>query len=138
MAGTPRRMMHSMHYCAIATTNVVRIRALRMRTLRLRLRLFADDYLAILTFDGDVRCTRVKLDDEDLRRNYMMHHMVRRGRGWVGDRCLKLAVLEMSMPSRRWTNSLMCKYCHQHHCQCCSVSLVNYFVQVHRHHLNRR
>lgn len=85
-------------HCAITTRKIVVPLGPGSRMLMRRLQLFqlfVDDYWAKLTFDEDVRCTRVKLDDEDWLRNYMMHHMVKRGRGWVRDRCLKLAVLEM-------------------------------------------
>lgn len=68
-----------------------------------------DDYWVRLTFDADVRYTRVKLD-ADLRRNCTMHHTVRRERDWVGDQCLMVVSLEMLTPFHRWTNNLMHKY----------------------------
>ena len=92
-----------------------------------------DGYRVRLTFDADVRYTRVKLDGDWLR-NYMMHHMVKRERDWAGDQCLMVAILETLTPFHRWTNNWMCKYFHYHYyCQlCCCESLVNYFVQIHR------
>lgn len=126
---------YSMHYCAI-TAFAGRHR--ETTTMRMLSPLPTDvddaagDYWGIIAFDADVRYTRVKLD-EDLLQNCMMHHTVKRERGWVRDRCLMVVILEMLTPFHRWTNNWMRKYFH-YHCPCYLESLVNYFVQIHRDH----